>query len=499
MTKKRLVLPKIEFKFKIGTLGYSILMNIMIMLFMVLFFYARYDCELDIAMQSMLYGVSYSGEPYTYLIFSNVILGRVLYILMRIAPGIAWYTVFHYVMVLVSMIVISYIIINRNNNPVGRMLAIISAVFIGYECYIMPMYMKTAALLTTAAVMLWWYIYRTKERYLKKKMILVVEILGILGSLVSLKIFLRTFFVMTVVLFLNLYIRQKRPHLKKMIRRLAPLGLVLGVAMVSGGVDHYFYAKNDDLRTTKEYRGAIEKIYAFGMPEYKDIEQWLESGEYSDIDEGDYRKIRSGIFNDDEHKLELILALSNQRVKIHRGIVSDIFHKISEGIFKNGMFYLWLILAVIFMFRQDRKRAMFQSALSLLLTGVLYVSLYVAYAVGRSWIEMLVFLPAVIYMLISAENIRISNIRYMWVYLGLIGIILYYIFAGNMLDGVMKQKDINERIEAEWDEEQVVSPMDFNQYMKKYSVYSTYPKKINSQQRPFKNGIYSIIPGYWVD
>ena len=56
MTEKRLVLPKIELKFKIGTLGYSILMNIMIMLFMILFFYARYDCEIDIAMQSMLYG-----------------------------------------------------------------------------------------------------------------------------------------------------------------------------------------------------------------------------------------------------------------------------------------------------------------------------------------------------------------------------------------------------------------------------------------------------------
>ena len=38
MTEKRLVLPKIELKFKIGTLGYSILMNIMIMLFMILFF-----------------------------------------------------------------------------------------------------------------------------------------------------------------------------------------------------------------------------------------------------------------------------------------------------------------------------------------------------------------------------------------------------------------------------------------------------------------------------
>lgn len=129
MTEKRLVLPKIELKFKIGTLGYSILMNIMIMLFMILFFYARYDCEIDIAMQSMLYGVSDSGKPCAYLIFSNIVLGKILMILMGIAPKIAWYTVFHYVMILVSLIVISYIIISRNDNSVGHMIAMIVAVF----------------------------------------------------------------------------------------------------------------------------------------------------------------------------------------------------------------------------------------------------------------------------------------------------------------------------------------------------------------------------------
>ena len=205
MTEKRLVLPKIELKFKIGTLGYSILMNIMIMLFMILFFYARYDCEIDIAMQSMLYGVSDSGKPCAYLIFSNIVLGKILMILMGIAPKIAWYTVFHYVMILVSLIVISYIIISRNDNSVGHMIAMIVAVFIGYECYIMPVYIKTAAVLTAASFMLWWYLYQAKEKPFKKTTILAVEFLGILGSLVSWKIFLGTSFMMIVVLFFCFY------------------------------------------------------------------------------------------------------------------------------------------------------------------------------------------------------------------------------------------------------------------------------------------------------
>ena len=102
-------------------------------------------------------------------------------------------------------IVISYIIISRNDNSVGHMIAMIVAVFIGYECYIMPVYIKTAAVLTAASFMLWWYLYQAKEKPFKKTTILAVEFLGILGSLVSWKIFLGTSFMMIVVLFFCFY------------------------------------------------------------------------------------------------------------------------------------------------------------------------------------------------------------------------------------------------------------------------------------------------------
>lgn len=205
-----------------------------------------------------------------------------------------------------------------------------------------------------------------------------------------------------------------------------------------------------------EYKGAVEKLYAFGIPEYQDIDSWLESGKYREIDEKAYRKIRSGIFSDEESVLEFVSVISSQYVKMHRGVCSEIFHNISMRLFRNGMFYLWLILALISMFRKDRKRAVVHSAISLLLTGVLYIILYFIYAVEKSWMGMLVFLPAVMYMMISLENIHIANLRYMWVYWGLIGIILYYIFEGTMLDGVMEKKEVKESIEAEWDENQVV-------------------------------------------
>lgn len=186
---------------------------------------------------------------------------------------IAWYTVFHYVMILVSLIVISYIIISRNDNSVGHMIAMIVAVFIGYECYIMPVYIKTAAVLTAASFMLWWYLYQAKEKPFKKTTILAVEFLGILGSLVSWKIFLGTSFMMIVVLFFCFYKKDMNPDLKKLMKKLLPLGIMLGISIMFWAVDYSSYAHRDHWSTTVEYKGAVEKLYAFGIPEYQDIDR----------------------------------------------------------------------------------------------------------------------------------------------------------------------------------------------------------------------------------
>lgn len=85
-------------------------------------------------------------------------------------------------------------------------------------------------------------------------------------------------------------------------------------------------------------KGQLKSIYAFGIPEYQDIDSWLESGKYREIDEKAYRKIRSGIFSDEESVLEFVSVISSQYVKMHRGVCSEIFHNISMRLFRNGMF-----------------------------------------------------------------------------------------------------------------------------------------------------------------
>ena len=107
-------------KIKENKIIFALSLNVIILLVMVLFFYARYNCELDISMQAMLYGTFSGGDYMSHLIFSNIILGGILSTLMEIFPMTAWYTVFHYAMAFIGITIIVYVIIDYSNNLTGK-------------------------------------------------------------------------------------------------------------------------------------------------------------------------------------------------------------------------------------------------------------------------------------------------------------------------------------------------------------------------------------------
>lgn len=131
-----------------GKWFFPVVMNVIVMFLLMLLFYAKYNSEMDVFMQTLLYGTSGTGTPMSHLVFINVIAGGVLDLLIKIAPGVAWYTVMHYAGTLAALISISYVFVNRyGKTRVCKILATVISIFVGYECYITPMYMKTTILL----------------------------------------------------------------------------------------------------------------------------------------------------------------------------------------------------------------------------------------------------------------------------------------------------------------------------------------------------------------
>ena len=96
------------------------LVNIVVILCMILFFYARFGCELDIVMQTLLYGVNVDGKSMSHLMFSNILIGELLSNLINLFPLVAWYTYFHYLMIFISLVGISYVIVSYNESFSGN-------------------------------------------------------------------------------------------------------------------------------------------------------------------------------------------------------------------------------------------------------------------------------------------------------------------------------------------------------------------------------------------
>ena len=170
---------------------YALGINYVIYILLRLFFFTTYESQIDIMMQAAVRGVS--GTKTAGIIYSNIILGWIIKVFTVLIPFMNGYYVYLVFGVLTGLSVISYILLLRTDRKLGMTLSVVLASFIGYECYILPGYMKTASVIGIAMLVV---LADTFERGILKsrKRIAVTIGLGILCSMICLSVFLITMF-----------------------------------------------------------------------------------------------------------------------------------------------------------------------------------------------------------------------------------------------------------------------------------------------------------------
>ncbi len=471
---------------------FTVIMNIIVTISMMLLFYARYGCELDIIMQSAIYGVTESGMNMGHIMFSNIILGKILALLSANIPSVAWYTVFHYGMVFVALIVITEIIVHYNPGLLGRALATVVSVFCGYECYIQPMYMKTSVMLTAAAVLLLWHQAQVEKHSFFYKIAAVIS--GLTAALVSYKVFLYAFFMGVIAIVLILI---KQEQLQSKWKFLANSILILGVlAVLLHGMDNYAYQMNPIWNTAGEYRNAIEKAYALGLPEYEDIEDTVWFSEYADITSEKYEQIKTGTFIDYERMYQFLEVVSAQNVEFTAWKVILFFRTVPIQAFKTGMFYLWIIFIALMRYKNSITYMFEKVLISAIMIWIPYFVLYFWYGCENQWIGMLIYMPAVIYLLMDLKDINVKEPRYLMVYLGIFGLLLYYIFSDTMISSISTPKELRKAMEEQEENPTIIYDIDFIHYIQNFSIYERYPSQYNSHNRNITSSIFWLFPEF---
>ena len=183
---KEMVQPKITFAkkdFYKKNAFLSFIINAVFLLMVILFCDMKYEVSDDFIVDSILSGAYGNGYD-EHLLFSNIIYGLFLKQLYKIFPVVSWYFVFQIAICFFSLWAVTYIVLSRNDLPIGIFLSIIFVSFFSDDVYILVQFTKTAAIATCAGGAL-----ILSEYWKKNKRNKLVIFLGIFLTLVGSYIF----------------------------------------------------------------------------------------------------------------------------------------------------------------------------------------------------------------------------------------------------------------------------------------------------------------------
>lgn len=464
----------------------ALLINFLVAALLLLFFYPQFESKLDIMMQSILYGSN--GVYSAHLVFSNIIVGKLMDFGMFCLPDMPWYIIYHDMMVFISLVTITYITLIRNPNVMGKTVSVLFTVFIGYECYISPNYMKTASLLCAAAVYLLYYNLR-QERH-KKLYHIMTAFLAIMSSLVCFSIFVLVgiLSLLSVIIF-YLFSDHNIQWLKKCWILLLT---IVVLAITFDVIDTQFYKLNDEWSQSAKYRNSVEKMLGYGSADYSK-EVGIELG----MSEAEYQLLINGIFVDlEEPALKLLENISGQYKEFSFNTISRFFKTVPIRAFKTGMFYCWLVLLfILFLFGTNKRKLTFLISLGLLC--VVYLILYFLNAWEYHWMSVAVFLPICIIVLMAMEDLKVFGKEYIWIYLGILGIILYDNFSSVLNTSVRDKMEMVQYFEEISANEEAAYMIDAEHFLKQFSAFCVYPKGFAKLENLYSlNGVYQTIGGF---
>lgn len=106
----------------------------------------------DFLMANKAYGVN--GSDYDFrCVYMNFIYGRLLVLLMRLAPGIPWYTVMFYILLFVAYTLFAYVILSWDNSYVGKIIVHLVLLYFSFEGYAAIQFTKVAGILGAIAIL----------------------------------------------------------------------------------------------------------------------------------------------------------------------------------------------------------------------------------------------------------------------------------------------------------------------------------------------------------
>lgn len=463
----------------------SILNNISIVLVLSLIAYSRYEQDIDIMMQTMLYNIV-GKESSSYVLFMNVFVAKFMKCLIETFDGVAWYSVIQYILIFISLSSISCLYLRKEDGKVRRTILSVFLIFVGYECYIRPSYMKTSSILCIAGAFLLITALEVQgKRNIKKIVDIILSCsMVILSGMFSWRAFAYTFTISIALILIMQIIRKK-----KWVVSVYFILVAVALSLFSYGlyaIDASTYAKHEDKVYGYEYKNALEKVVMFGYPEYTN-----DIGETIDVSEDDYTLATSGFYLcDDEGAMSIIDKAASITMDITPKNILKFFRTIPINILQNGLFYMTVIMAVFMYWSKGKKNSLL--VFTAIVFTVAYMIAFFNYSWDNSYMHFIIWVPVACLLMMQQEQIRHIDYKNMMIWLVVFSVVLYNKFS-NMIVTSVEDSDMEATLYQDVTDDTTVCCVDINSFLKKYSIFEKYPEGLLADRDiVLLNGDYSI-------
>lgn len=377
----------------------------------VLFFEPTEKCD-DFDMCCYLYG-AFNGVPDYHMLYSNVILGRILQNFVSAFPQIPWYIVYHFCCIFLSMYFINKLLCEKNffSNELN-IINFCIVFFLAYEFYIRFTFTKVAGLMAVVGMILLAdvFINRKDWRNVFIASFFLINAMLIRGSVIFVVIFL---FAPTYIFFVIENINKiKTAYFWRVTIYFVAAVLVLYVGYRSLLVlDVYSYNHNPEWSKFMNENMARSNLFDYGVPNYYDYQSEFEK---LGISENDYKMwFQDYNYSDREILNEELLEKIRDIEPIQNG---NVIYIILQGIrfltsySLNKLFvYVYILLLLYFLLVNgiSRKKILIVSVINIFMI-MSYLILYVRGRIQHH-VDVVIVLAGIMLLLFYLQSNRKSN------------------------------------------------------------------------------------------
>lgn len=469
--------------------GKVLLCNILVLVALLSVASPRYMYDTDIMMQALLFDVA--GVWSTGMIlFSNIYLGRGLSLLCEMFGGINWYTLMQYVLVFLALCRIGEIFLKENKTKLANIIYGVFVVFVGYECYILPTYMKTAALLCVSAIYTIYEILVWPKR--KGSRYCFVGAALFLSGMISWKAAAISGTIGLLCLLAYFVIRRQK--IKKDVILLVSIFLPIILTSVLWMMDICEYRRLDGWDRAAQYRDAVEQIEMFGAPYYREeigVKTGLTAEQYENLVQGHFVSF-------DGSAMDKIYKVAESEHEFTGENILRFFRTLPAGFIEQGIVYGAIILWALSHFSVKGKKRM-MAIFSVVMTIASCFVLYMTAACEGSAVYFMILLPIYMFALMNCGEVKAlrEEMKQIGIYLALTATVLYMNLGRGIVTSVT-EGSVQENLQA------FVQTSDapwhqicLNDYLRVYSVFCRYDAgAIAGKNLIIIDGAYTMIPIY---